>query len=175
VSLAALTARRADLGIILHSIAACRCLKQVLLWRLLSAAFGGAWSTWSAARSVWLCAHGSTHYESQRGLGSSHTRGGGRLPHRERGRRGSSSSSETACRRLLLLLLCDDEKGWVACCTRQNTRLTHATMTHRSVRGMCEPETSSDEGVCEGCCALKGFLVSRVIPHRAMCACVGAF
>ncbi len=30
VSLAALTARRADLGIILHSIAACRCLKQVL-------------------------------------------------------------------------------------------------------------------------------------------------
>ena len=30
MSLAALTARRADLGIILHSIAACRCLKQVL-------------------------------------------------------------------------------------------------------------------------------------------------
>ena len=42
VSLAALTARRADLGIILHSIAACRCLKQVLLMRVLSAAFGGA-------------------------------------------------------------------------------------------------------------------------------------
>ena len=42
VSLAALTARRADLGIILHSIAACRCLKQVLLIQVLSAAFAGA-------------------------------------------------------------------------------------------------------------------------------------
>jgi hypothetical protein len=56
VGLAALTARRADLGVIFHSIAACRCLKQVIFLppsgRLFAAQPNGAWSYPQASGSA---------------------------------------------------------------------------------------------------------------------------